>query len=222
MEFKLITRAEAKAQGLKRYYTGKPCPHGHVGERYVSSRNCLTCHCARNLTHVRKWRAAHPERSREIVRKSGRKRYAEDPNVRARKRAKDNVRRGAKLKAIPLLAYLGDTERKRKALRKAHHATIDAGSFAVREYVTDKYWHELQEWESFKQQMSDITGRTQSTDHELALANGGEHCVSNFSMMPRRLNSSKGVKLDWTPPEPVFESVIEIDLDLLDENFSHE
>src|SRR5271157_247897 len=39
----LISRQEAKAQGLKRYFTGKPCKHGHVAERLVLDGNCLGC-----------------------------------------------------------------------------------------------------------------------------------------------------------------------------------
>ncbi len=29
----LITRTEARALGLTRYFTGKPCPWGHITER---------------------------------------------------------------------------------------------------------------------------------------------------------------------------------------------
>ena len=36
----LITRADAKALGLKRYFTGKPCKHGHVAERTMN-RICV-------------------------------------------------------------------------------------------------------------------------------------------------------------------------------------
>jgi hypothetical protein len=39
----LITRAEAKAQGLRWYFTGKLCKHGHISERYVSSKQCVEC-----------------------------------------------------------------------------------------------------------------------------------------------------------------------------------
>ena len=39
----MISRPQAKAQGLLRYYTGKPCPHGHIAERYVSTWRCCTC-----------------------------------------------------------------------------------------------------------------------------------------------------------------------------------
>lgn len=40
---KIISRQEAKAQGLKRYYTGQPCKHGHVDERLVSNGSCFGC-----------------------------------------------------------------------------------------------------------------------------------------------------------------------------------
>jgi hypothetical protein len=43
IKLKRRTRAEAKAQGLKRYFTGVPCPQGHVVERYVSSSACRAC-----------------------------------------------------------------------------------------------------------------------------------------------------------------------------------
>jgi hypothetical protein len=39
----IISRAEAKAKGLKRYFTGKPCKHGHVAEREVFNATCVEC-----------------------------------------------------------------------------------------------------------------------------------------------------------------------------------
>lgn len=39
----IITRAQAKAQGLKRYYTGKTCRAGHIAERYVATASCVAC-----------------------------------------------------------------------------------------------------------------------------------------------------------------------------------
>lgn len=39
----LITVEDAKRQGLVRYFTGEPCKHGHVAERYVNGRQCVVC-----------------------------------------------------------------------------------------------------------------------------------------------------------------------------------
>lgn len=37
------TRAEAKALGYPRYYTGKPCGRGHVTDRHTSTGGCIEC-----------------------------------------------------------------------------------------------------------------------------------------------------------------------------------
>ena len=39
----IISRKEAKAKGLKRYFTGNPCPKGHVAERYTKKGSCCEC-----------------------------------------------------------------------------------------------------------------------------------------------------------------------------------
>lgn len=39
---KVISRAEAKRRGLSVYFTGKPCKHGHLSERYLSGA-CREC-----------------------------------------------------------------------------------------------------------------------------------------------------------------------------------
>ena len=42
-KFEIISRCEARAAGLKRYFTGKPCNHGHVDERHVFNGVCYSC-----------------------------------------------------------------------------------------------------------------------------------------------------------------------------------
>ena len=39
----IITRAEAKAQGLTHYYTGEHCKRGHIQQRYTSTGVCVEC-----------------------------------------------------------------------------------------------------------------------------------------------------------------------------------
>lgn len=38
-----VSRSEAKARGLKHYFTGKRCKHGHAAPRYVSTSACQGC-----------------------------------------------------------------------------------------------------------------------------------------------------------------------------------
>lgn len=40
---RLISRSEAIQRGLKRYFTGNPCKHGHIAERNVARRSCVEC-----------------------------------------------------------------------------------------------------------------------------------------------------------------------------------
>lgn len=37
------TRVLALAVGSKRYFTGRPCPHGHLAPRFTSSFGCIEC-----------------------------------------------------------------------------------------------------------------------------------------------------------------------------------
>jgi HrpA-like RNA helicase len=66
----VISRAQAKEQGIKRYYTGKPCKHGHVAERQVSNHTCIACleeegvRLASNA-RAKKWREENKERDAE-------------------------------------------------------------------------------------------------------------------------------------------------------------
>lgn len=39
----LISLKQARLSGLPNYYTGKPCPKGHIGQRVVSKRCCEIC-----------------------------------------------------------------------------------------------------------------------------------------------------------------------------------
>lgn len=56
----IISRKEARALGLKRYFTGKPCPKGHISERIVHHADCLEC----RSKYERKKREKRPRRYR--------------------------------------------------------------------------------------------------------------------------------------------------------------
>jgi hypothetical protein len=58
----VISRKDALARGLTRYFTGEPCKYGHVAERSVSASNCPECVRLRDQT------PAHKERRRLYMR----------------------------------------------------------------------------------------------------------------------------------------------------------
>jgi hypothetical protein len=68
------TRAEARKLGIKRYFTGKPCKHGHVAYRLSSSTSCSEClrlryDPRRAYENTKEWRARHPQSRREEARR---------------------------------------------------------------------------------------------------------------------------------------------------------
>ena len=51
----IISRSKAKARGLKRYFTGEACKHGHICERYVKFRSCFECNMNKNKNSTNKY-----------------------------------------------------------------------------------------------------------------------------------------------------------------------
>jgi len=110
----IITRKEARAKGLKRYFTGKPCKHGHVAERFVSGP-CVEC--AQEYGRNPKNRKRHNERFRE--------RYKNDPEFRNRlaKYQKQNRERLYKIARERYKNNRAKVEAKRNELRLERYRT---------------------------------------------------------------------------------------------------
>lgn len=72
--YKIVTLGAARAAGLKRYFTGQPCRHGHVDERLVSNSLCIVCHRA----HWRASKAREPKKFIDARNAWGRRRYHAD------------------------------------------------------------------------------------------------------------------------------------------------
>jgi 5-methylcytosine-specific restriction endonuclease McrA len=91
---KLVSRAEARALGLKRYCTGKSCPHGHTAVKFTSNGSCVECTVAWNKAHPESTRAstvryvkAHPEKIRANVSRYYKKHPEKDRAKGAKRRA---------------------------------------------------------------------------------------------------------------------------------------
>src|SRR4051812_46869682 len=69
----IVTKDEARASRSTRFFTGKPCPRGHLSQRMVSNRRCVACFYllrkprndkAKLTSRIwwRKWNAANHEK----------------------------------------------------------------------------------------------------------------------------------------------------------------
>ncbi len=78
----IISREEARARGLKLFYTGKPCARGHDCERYVAVGRCVICNSINGKKYHEKNRAAicaqqkqYREQNAELVKERKRQDY---------------------------------------------------------------------------------------------------------------------------------------------------
>lgn len=60
----LISKEDAKKQGLKRYFTGLLCKNGHLEERFVSTRQCMQCARDKSKTYAKTDKARSSRLSR--------------------------------------------------------------------------------------------------------------------------------------------------------------
>lgn len=187
----ILTLKDARAAGVKRYFTGLPCKHGHITERLVSTRKCCAC----NVMHVEGWRAENPAKVREYdarwresnlekakasvlkwhgenrdrVQEAVRNWYAKNPHARTAKEAK---RRASKRLRVP--AWFGE---------------LDA--FVMREAA------------KLAQLRKKISGIEWHVDHMIPLSArkaSGLHCAANLQVIPAALNTKKMNRLYLTTP----------------------
>lgn len=104
----VIKWTDAKAQGLKYYFTGYPCKNGHVDKRDVSDRGCYTC----KLAKAALWKHKNPEKHAAANRKWSQENRASSANTQKKMRARDpkmywarstfqNARKRAECRGIP-------------------------------------------------------------------------------------------------------------------------
>ncbi len=82
----IISRAEAKHLKLKRYFTGKPCKHGHIAERQTCNGECMSCVSIRNKKSTERRRQWHVENLDEIKRKKKLHREKNKESIRLKKK----------------------------------------------------------------------------------------------------------------------------------------
>ena len=100
-----ITRKDAKLCGLKRYFTGTPCLHGHISERYTSTARCVECdagYYSRNTEKAKASRKAYYDKTynsrKEAIAASNKKWRTANPGKR---NALTSERRAAVLARVP-------------------------------------------------------------------------------------------------------------------------
>lgn len=112
-EYELLSRADAIAQGSTTYFTGKPCPHGHIDLRFVASYGCRECMRLGSKKAYDRDPARHSERAR-VYNAANRKRVSETQR-KWREHNRDHVRQVAQAWRERNRASLSERERRRRA-----------------------------------------------------------------------------------------------------------
>jgi hypothetical protein len=184
-----VNRKEAKALGLKTYFTGKPCKRGEIAERRLNG-DCLCVECLAFTKELKakhghknrhkhvEWALANPEKTKAYKDAwAARNKQAQADRIKQWK--KDNPekvladfhkRRASKIKATP--AWYGEFDAfvMHEALRLAR----------LRQSVTKVKWH---------------------VDHMIPLQSkeaSGFHCASNIQVIPEWMNVSKANRMIYS------------------------
>jgi len=179
----VISRKRASIAGLSRYFTGNPCKHGHIAERYTT--NCVCAVCAINIS--RKWQKNNPDRyaaykkafDREYARNNPEKVRANRKRWALRNPEKwDSIRRDYWAKTS---AYWSQKYRCRKNDRTP-------------KWLTDDHWAEIKFYYDAAKNLTDLCEDRYSVDHIHAL-NGenfsGLHVPWNLQVITLSSNSKK-------------------------------
>lgn len=88
---KIISRKEAKAQGLSRYFTGKPCCNGHIAERQTSKGVCIECKYKwqkENSQYYKQYWSKNKDKAKEIWTRHNQKKRPLWPEYYAKNKSK--------------------------------------------------------------------------------------------------------------------------------------
>jgi|SRR5580693_3447503 5-methylcytosine-specific restriction endonuclease McrA len=192
----MISRAEARAQGLTRYCTGKPCTHGHISERLVCNGECIGCNRARahtkegrhsgkrraskwqtsekGLASRQKWHAANSD----LINRRKRKQYESNPEPsRARSRNWQHIN--------------PDAAKAKKHARRARKNGAE-GSY------TRFDLHSILELQGLSCAAAhcgvSFLVADPTIDHIVPLSRGGSNWPDNIQLLCLPCNDSKGVK----------------------------
>ena len=179
----ILTKKEAIELGLKKFFTGIPCSHGHIAERYVVSRMCVVCASCHNTADGKKEQA---------------KIYRQNNQDKIRQYRIDNRESRSEWLSSNKVRVLGY----KKKYREVHKDTVLANNAKRRSYkkqrtvnwddeLTDLVTKEAYLLCELRQK---VTGFDWHVDHVIPLSGkivSGLHVWNNLAVIPAKENLSK-------------------------------
>jgi 5-methylcytosine-specific restriction endonuclease McrA len=182
----LVSRDDARAAGLSHFFTGKPCIHGHIAQRYCCGEGpCVKCvslansryrgrHPKQVLAASRRYQSQNPELCQKANRRwraahrqswlESRRRYGSSPKGKVAYQRRRALKAGAPGSITP-----EELRRLQETTRRCH---ICGKPGTKRNPLTQR-------------------------DHVIPLTRGGSNDLSNSALVHASCNASKGNR--WAP-----------------------
>jgi hypothetical protein len=204
----IINRQDAIEQGLKHYFTGKPCKYGHVAQRQVSNKGCETCRYAARIAYYHE----NPERELVSIRARHKKYYQEDSkkildaNKKWRFANLDKAREAQRIRNAKSYIENRELELERRRAWKANNPASVANSLAKRRagnlqrtpaWLTDADHAEIKGIYKLANKKTKETGIVWHVDHIVPLRGknvSGLHVPQNLRVVPATVNLRKSNK----------------------------
>lgn len=160
------TRKEAKESGARKYFTGNPCPRGHIAERYTSKGSCVECllESVRSQKRKQYFNERYNENKDDIL-KRNREKYASCAETRRRR--KENYEKWARENPEKVSKIKKSYKHKRRAREACGCSTSEMIKF---EEESEKacFWCGID------------CSEFHHLDHFVPLSRGGVHETRNF------------------------------------------
>jgi 5-methylcytosine-specific restriction endonuclease McrA len=190
----VVKRSVAKAHGRTRYYNGKPCPRGHVGERFVSSGNCVICTDANakadraaNRDEYLTWRKAYYQANKDLFNAQCRSYHAANRDRAIARMRSWHGENGAEARARNV-AWRDANPEKVAAIKRNRRARQ---STAEGYHTAEDVLHRLELQGGKCACCAKNVGRKYHVDHITPLSKGGSNWPKNLQILCPTCNVRK-------------------------------
>lgn len=210
----IITKASAIEQGLKRYFTGVPCIHGHISQRLTArGSGCVTCLNIRQLKYhtITNRKKGVKERVPNVARleaiKEGKTRFWSDKPCPVGHVGWRSVKKGLciecknikrRSKAPPRQILTPEEKKERRRLQyKTKSANRRKQGGGKLKWAEVKKLLEVQKYKCMN--CGACIKKKSHADHIVPVAMGGKSVISNMQMLcpPCNIRKSDKHPVDW-------------------------
>lgn len=180
---RIMTRSEARALGLPRFFNGIPCKRGHVAERATSNGACHICNHESKMRYVERNREAHYERNKKWQAKNPDRLKANNAAWRERNKARHKKLKDAWRANNPDMARAQSHRRRaRKVAASGSYTPNDIADLLVAQ--------------DGRCNLCNITLKPNyHIDHIVPLVHGGSNWPTNLQLLCPACNLRKGAKM---------------------------